>query len=304
MYTQRMQIGYVGLGKMGKNMVLRMHENGVAVTAWNRSPEPRNEVAQVGVQTIENLTNLPSKLSSPRAIWLMLPAGEVTDQAIDTLLPLLSPNDLIIDGANSYYKDTLRRKENILSHGVRFMDIGVSGGPLGAREGACLMIGGEKTDFDQLVPLFTILSAPNAYGYFGTHGTGHFAKMIHNGIEYGMMQAIAEGVAVLHGSPEFDLDLTEILRVYNNKSVIESRLIGWAHKALVEDKNLEDISSKIDHLGEGEWTIKTADEYGIEIPIIKTSLEIRKQSTKESNSFRDKMVSALRGQFGGHNVKL
>ncbi|PIZ46099.1 6-phosphogluconate dehydrogenase (decarboxylating) [candidate division WWE3 bacterium CG_4_10_14_0_2_um_filter_41_14] len=298
-----MQLGYVGLGKMGKNMVLRLHEKNVNVVAWNRSQQPREVVSHVGVTTVEHLEDLPNKLASPRIIWLMLPAGEITDNAIQTLLPHISPGDLIIDGANSYYKDTLRRKEKVLKAEVRFMDIGVSGGPEGARNGACLMIGGEKADFNTLTPLFEKLSAPDAFGYFGQHGAGHFAKMVHNGIEYGMMQAIAEGAAVLNESPEFDLDLTEIFRVYNNKSVIESRLVGWTKNALEADPKLVNISSKINHSGEGEWTVKTAREYDIEVPIIETSLDVRKQSSQNSNSFRDKVVSAMRGQFGGHDVK-
>jgi len=298
-----MQIGYIGLGKMGKNMVVRMHEKDVEVIAWNRSLGPREEASSQGVKTADTVEELISNLSIPRIVWMMLPSGEPTDDMINKVLPLLAQGDLLIDGANSNYNDTLRRKEKVLGSGVRFMDIGVSGGPSGARNGACLMVGGQKSDYDSLVPLFEKLAAPEAYGYFGPHGAGHFVKMVHNGIEYGMMQSIAEGAAVLKGSTDFNLDLAEVFRVYNNQSVITSRLVEWAKNAIRTDPELENISSKINHSGEGEWTIDAAKKYGIEVPVIEKSLKIRNESTEESNSFRDKMVSALRGQFGGHAVE-
>lgn len=297
-----MKIGYIGLGKMGKNMVLHLLEQGIEVVAWNRSPEPREEVANAGATAVEDLKSLISNLESPRIIWLMLPAGDATDEYIDKLIPLVSKGDLIIDGANSFYKDTLRRAEKLKAAGIRFMDIGVSGGPGGARTGACLMIGGQKQDFEQIKELVVAASAPKAFGYFGDIGAGHFAKMVHNGIEYGMMQAIAEGAAVLKNSG-LNHDLAEVFRVYNNRSVIESRLVEWAQEALVEDPELSEISSKINHSGEGEWTIQTAKELGIEVPVIEDSFKVRLASSQESNSFRDKVVSALRGKFGHHAVR-
>lgn len=297
-----MKIGYIGLGKMGKNMVLHLLEQDIEVVAWNRSPEPREEVANAGATAVEDLKSLISNLESPRIIWLMLPAGDATDEYIDKLIPLVSKGDLIIDGANSFYKDTLRRAEKLKAAGIRFMDIGVSGGPGGARTGACLMIGGQKQDFEQIKELVVAASAPKAFGYFGDIGAGHFAKMVHNGIEYGMMQAIAEGAAVLKNSG-LNHDLAEVFRVYNNRSVIESRLVEWAQEALVEDPELSEISSKINHSGEGEWTIQTAKELGIEVPVIEDSFKVRLASSQESNSFRDKVVSALRGKFGHHAVR-
>src|SRR3989344_2043682 len=327
-----MKIGYIGLGRMGKNMVLRLLEQGIEVVAWNRSPEPLEEVIQAGAVGAKDLENLVSSLrestlhlrgeqntpgvKSPNTpgvaknnniiIWLMLPAGEVTDEFIDKLLPLLSPGDLIIDGANSFYKDTLRRNEKITEKGIHFMDIGVSGGPGGARSGACMMIGGSKEDFDRVKEIVVAGSAPNAFGHFGKVGAGHFAKMVHNGIEYGMMEAIGEGAAILKAS-QFDFDLAEVFRVYNKRSVIESRLVGWTQEALEEDPELKEISSEIKSTGEGEWTIKTAQELGIQVPIIEDSFRVRKNSASDKEDspegFRNKIVSAQRGKFGQHEVR-
>lgn len=301
-----MKLGYIGLGKMGKNMVLRLLEKGMEVVAWNRSPEAREEVKAAGAEIVENAEDIVSKLQTPRIIWLMLPAGETTDEFIDKILPLLSPGDLLIDGANSFFKDTLSRAEKIKPTGVRFMDIGVSGGPKGARNGACLMIGGEKEDVEEIKELILAASAPDAWGHFGKVGSGHFAKMVHNGIEYGMMEAIAEGAAILKAS-DFNLDLNDVFRVYNNKSVIESRLVGWTREALEEDPELSQYSSKINHTGEGEWTVKVAKELGVDAEVIEESFEVRVESEKvdenSPNGFRNKAVSAMRGKFGGHAVK-
>ncbi len=287
-------------------MVLRLLEQGQQVVAWNRTKDDVSEVVEAGAVGAQTLEDLVSALESPRVIWLMLPAGQITDEFIDKLIPLLSPNDLIIDGANSFYKDTLQRAEKIRSTGVHFMDIGVSGGPSGARNGACMMIGGEKEDVDRVMEIVKAGSAPKAYGHFGPVGCGHFAKMVHNGIEYGMMEAIGEGAAVLKYGP-FKLDLAEIFRVYNQRSVIESRLVGWAQEALAEDSALSDTSSEIKSTGEGEWTIKTAQELGIKIPVIEDSFRVRQTSASDPDNsaegFRNKVVSAQRGKFGQHLVK-
>lgn len=301
-----MKIGYIGLGKMGKNMVLRLLEQGLEVVAWNRSPEPLEEVGVSGASKAESIEDLVSKLESPRVIWLMLPAGETTDQFVDKLIPLLNAGDLIIDGANSFYKDTLRRAEKLKEKGIHFLDIGVSGGPKGARNGACLMVGGDKGDVEKIMPIILAASAKDAWGHFGKIGAGHFAKMVHNGIEYGMMEVIAEGAAVLKSSG-MDLNLPEIFRVYNNQSVIESRLIGWTEEALKEDPDLSEYSSKINHSGEGEWTINTAKELGVEVPVIEDSFKVRLNSENDAENsaqgFRNRVVSAQRGKFGGHSVK-
>lgn len=292
---------------MGKNMVLRLLEKGIEVVAWNRSPEPRQEVKEKGATVTETVEELMSSLDTPRIIWLMLPAGEATDEIINKITPLLTRGDLVIDGANAFYKDTIRRGKAFEALGVNYMDIGVSGGPDGARNGACLMIGGSEDGYNKILPIVEAASAPNAYGHFGPLGCGHFAKMVHNGIEYGMMEAIAEGASVLKHSG-LNMDLVKVFGVYNNQSVISSRLVEWAKNALIEDAELLDISDKIAASGEGEWTVDTAKELELDVPIIEKSYQIRidsKNSTESSkNSFRNKVVSAMRGQFGHHDVKI
>ncbi len=296
-----MKIGYIGLGKMGKNMVLRLLEGGAEVVAWNRSPEPRAEVAKAGASTTETPVELVQSLESPRIIWLMLPSGAPTDEILHQIKPHLSKGDLVVDGANAYYKDSIRRGQELAEMGVRFMDIGVSGGPRGAREGACLMIGGEKGDVETLKPVIEAAAAPEGWQHLGPVGAGHFAKMVHNGIEYGMMQAIAEGAAILKQSP-YHYDLAQVFNLYNHQSVITSRLVGWAESAFKDDPELSHISSAISHTGEGAWTVDTAKELGVDVPVITESLEVRKRSSVEPENFRNKVVSALRGQFGGHAV--
>jgi 6-phosphogluconate dehydrogenase len=290
-----MQIGFVGLGKMGSGLVTRLSEHGHTVFAWNRSDHPLKNVASLP----EMVAALPS---GERIIWLMLPAGPIVDEFLTHLKPLLAPHDLVIDGGNSRYTDTVRRAHELASLEIEYMDVGVSGGPKGAREGACLMIGGSEAHYDRLHEIWEALAAPKAYGLMGTVGAGHFAKMVHNGIEYGMMQAIAEGAAVLKQSP-FQIRMADVFAIYNNRSVIESRLVGWTHEALSEDPELTAISSKIDHTGEGEWTVEAAAELGVEVPIIAESLAVRKRSSLESEDYRDKVVSAMRGKFGGHPVR-
>lgn len=290
---------------MGKNMVLRLLEQGIEVVAWNRSKDDVEEVVKSGAVEAESIEELVSKLEAPRIVWLMLPAGEVTDEYIDKVLPLLSQGDLLIDGANSYYKDTLRRAKKIKPTGVHFMDIGVSGGPGGARNGACLMVGGTAEDFEKIKPLAQAAAAPNAFAHFGPVGAGHFAKMVHNGVEYGMMEAVAEGAAILKAS-QFNFNLAQVFDLYNHRSVIESRLVEWTKQALEEDPNLDHISSKISHTGEGEWTVKTAKELGVAVPVIEGSFQVRINSENDSEDsptgFRNKVVSAMRGKFGGHKV--
>jgi 6-phosphogluconate dehydrogenase len=286
-------------------MVLHLLEQGEEIVAWNRSTEPLEEVTASGAIPAKDLEDLVAKLETPRVIWLMLPAGDVTDEFIDKLLPLLEKEDLLIDGGNSFYKDTLRRAEKIKPTGVHFMDIGTSGGPGGSRTGACLMIGGDQSDYERIKNLAAQIAAPGAYGHFGPVGSGHFAKMVHNGIEYGMMEAISEGAAILKSS-QFELNMPEIFRVYNNKSVIESRLVGWALEALKEDPELSDYSSKIGHTGEGEWTVKVAEEGEVDARVIKDSFDIRVESEKideaSPNGYRNKLTSAMRGKFGQHEV--
>lgn len=309
-----MKIGFVGLGRMGKNMVFHLLEQGIEVVAWNRSSDPLEEVKKVGAITAKDISDLVSQLPTPRVIWLMLPAGDVTDEYIDILIPLLSKGDLLIDGGNSFYKDTLKRAEKLSQKGIHFMDIGTSGGPEGARKGACLMIGGLQEDFKKVEKLCKALAAPGAYAHLGEVGSGHFAKMVHNAIENGMMESIGEGLAVLKFA-QFKYDFVKLLDLYNHHSVIESRLIGWAKNAFSEDQELSDTSSVIGSGGagtqrvkaEGDWTIDLAKQLGIEALAIEDSMKVRSESPNveenSPNGFRNKVISALRGQFGQHDVK-
>ncbi|OGE25813.1 6-phosphogluconate dehydrogenase (decarboxylating) [Candidatus Daviesbacteria bacterium RIFCSPLOWO2_02_FULL_40_8] len=298
-----MRVGYIGLGKMGRNMVLRLLEQGVEVVAWNRTQDARmDEVVQAGGVKAESLEDLVGKLPAPRIVWLMLTAGETVDEYIDQLETLLAPGDLIIDGGNSFYKDTLDRNKRLSSKSIHFMDIGTSGGPSGARNGACLMIGGEKEDFEKVEELCKLAAAPGAYAHLGEVGAGHFAKMVHNGIEYGMMEAIAEGAMILDSS-NFDFNLSQVMELYNKRSVVESRLVGWLQEAVAEDPKLQEYSSTIGHTGEGEWTIKTAKELNVDAPVIDKSFQVRVHSVHDPDNIRNRAVSAMRGKFGGHSVK-
>lgn len=297
-----MKTGYIGLGKMGKNMVLRLLEQGFEVVAWNRSPEPLKEVVEAGALGADSIEDLVSKLETPRIIWVMLPAGDTTKEYLEKLADLMDEGDLLIDGGNSYYKQTLENNKIVTAKGIHFMDVGTSGGPGGARSGACLMIGGEKEDYERALPLFKAAAAPDAYKYLGKAGSGHFVKMIHNGVEYGMMQAIAEGVAILDAS-EFDLNLIDCFDIYQHQSVITSRLVGWTLEALKEDPKLAGYSSKIGRTGEGDWTVETAKELGVEIPVIEDSVRVRMESENQPDNIRNRAVSAMRGKFGHHEVK-
>ncbi len=298
-----MQIGYIGLGKMGQNMVLRLLEKGHNVVAWNRSPEPGKVVAKAGATVVPNLDALVEQVKKPRVIWLMLPAGDITEQYIQTLIPLLQPGDTLIDGANSLYKDSQRRGKLLHDeYGIHFLDVGVSGGPGGARNGACLMIGGEAKTYAHLQPLFEDIASEDAYQFFPGYGAGHFVKMVHNGIEYGMMQAIAEGFAVMKAS-EYDLDLGKVADIYQHRSVIESRLVGWAQSGFKRfGQDLEEVTPTIAHTGEGEWTVHAAKELGIPVPIIEGSFRFRVESAKNP-AYTNKVVSMLRHEFGGHATK-
>ncbi|MFA5932892.1 MAG: decarboxylating 6-phosphogluconate dehydrogenase [Microgenomates group bacterium] len=308
-----MKIGYIGLGRMGKNMVFRLLEQGIDIVAWNRSPEPVAEVAKKGAVPTKSIDDLISKLKTPRIIWVMVTAGEVVDEIVNTLAEKLSPGDLVIDGGNSFYKDTLKRNKVLAKKGIHFMDIGTSGGPGGARAGACLMIGGEKEDFEKIKKLAKAAAAPSAYQYLGPIGSGHFAKMVHNAIEYGMMESIGEGLSILKFSP-FKYDFNKVLDIYMHRSVVESRLVNWAWDAFKEDPNLSNISSSIGSGGSGkrvpgeaDWTVDVARKMGIDVPAMKSAIKVRENSHKDAEKspegFRNKVISAMRGQFGQHDVK-
>ena len=296
-----MKIGYIGLGKMGYNMVERLLEKGYEVVVFDQHAETVSEISKKGASGVATIANLVEALPSPRVVWLMVP-HEAVDGVIHDLQELLSPEDTLIDGGNSLYTESIRHSQDFFSKKIHFLDAGISGGPKGARNGACVMVGGERAVYDSLVHLFTDIAANDAVMYTGSAGSGHFVKMVHNGVEYGMMQAIGEGFTVLKNAP-FPLDLTQIATLYNKGSVIESRLIGWLHDALVTYGNdLEKISGSVNQSGEGEWAVKTAEKLHINVPIIKDSVVFRSAS-QLNPSFTGKIVSAIRGEFGGHSVE-
>jgi 6-phosphogluconate dehydrogenase len=298
------RLGYIGLGKMGFNMVERLLGKGYEVVVFDKNEEPMKNISRLGAKSADSLESLVSALATPRLIWLMIP---YQDQAVDALLKTLTPflqrGDTVIDGGNSLYKDSIRRSEELKEKGIGFLDAGVSGGPHGARNGACIMVGGEREVFEKYEDLFKDLSVENGYGYMGKSGTGHFVKMVHNGIEYGMMQALAEGFAVIKAS-SFNLDLTRIAGLYNHKSVIESRLIGWLKDAFEKyGEDLNEISGAVSHSGEGIWMVEEAKRVGVPVPIIEGALNFRMESLNNL-SYTGQILSALRNQFGGHEVKL
>ena len=298
------EIGIIGLGKMGGNMARRLREIGWNVTGYNRSPTVTKQLETEGITGAYTLPDFIAKLSTPRIIWLSLPAGDTIDEILfgaNGIARLLQKDDLVIDGGNSFYKDAIPRAEKLKRRGIKFIDVGFSGGPSGARNGASLMIGGKKSDFKQYEQLFADCSIPNGYQFFNGVGAGHFVKMIHNGIEYGMMQAIAEGFAVMKQS-KFNLDLSRVADIYNHGSVIESKLMGWLKNAFtIYGDNFENVSGSVNHTGEGAWTVKTADELGVQTKIIENALQFRIDSGKNP-SYTGKILSALRGQFGGHSI--
>jgi len=297
-----MKLGYIGLGKMGYGMVERLLERGHEVVANNRSKDSIDKLKARGVVPAYTISELVEKMEQPRTIWIMVPHKAV-DDVLNELTPLLSPGDTIIDGGNSPYTETIRRSKEISEKGILFMDVGVSGGPNGARNGACMMVGGDEMLFNNLNSIFRDLCVQDGFQYVGGHGAGHYVKMVHNGIEYGMMQAIAEGFNLMKKSSEFNFDLKKISNVYNHGSVIESKLIGWLNKAYQENgDDLIGISGEVSHSGEGQWTVETAKRENAPIKNIEQSLQFRIDS-QGNPTYAGQVVSALRNQFGGHDVK-
>jgi 6-phosphogluconate dehydrogenase len=296
-----MKLGYVGLGKMGMNMVARLIEKGHQVAAFDRSAPARTDAAAAGAAAADSLSALVAALPPPRLVWIMVP-HQAVDAVLGELAPLLAPGDTVIDGGNSPYRESIRRAGELEAKEIAFLDAGVSGGPSGARNGACIMVGGPETAYRKLEPLFADLAVDGGYGRMGRAGAGHFVKMVHNGIEYGMMQALAEGFAVLQASP-FGLDLLRIAEVYNHRSVIESRLVGWLKDAYARSgAGLEGVSGTAAQSGEGRWTVDAAKELGISTPVIEDALRFRLASA-DHPSYTGKIISALRHEFGGHAMQ-
>ncbi|MBW2095258.1 MAG: decarboxylating 6-phosphogluconate dehydrogenase [Deltaproteobacteria bacterium] len=298
-----MQVAMIGLGRMGMNMARRLLKKGHEVVAYNRTVKKTEELAGEGATAAYALEELPGLLQSPRAVWMMLPAGPAVDDHLDRLLGILSPGDIIIDGGNSFYKDDLRRAGISREAGFRYVDAGVSGGIWGLQEGYCLMVGGPRDAYDHLEPLFRSLAPEEGYLYCGESGAGHFVKMIHNGIEYAMMQAYAEGFELIEASSYGkDLAYDHLCHVWNRGSVIRSWLLELAERAFSADPGLSEIQGYVEDSGEGRWTVEHAVEAAVSSPVIALSLFERFRSRKE-NTFSNRVLAALRREFGGHAVK-
>jgi len=296
-----MQLGFIGLGRMGGNMVKRLLQGGHQIVAYNRSPGPTREVEALGATAAFSLEELVKKLPAPRSVWVMVPSGKATTENISTLANLLSAGDTIIEGGNSHYKDDAANAAMLKQKGIHYLDAGTSGGIWGLKIGYCMMVGGDREVFTKHEPIFKTLAPENGYGYMGGPGAGHYVKMIHNGIEYGMMQAYAEGFELMQKS-DFKLDLPFIANMWMQGSVVRSWLLELAASALSKDPQLAKIQGYVEDSGEGRWTILDAIEKDVPAPVITQSLYTRFRS-RQSESFGEKVLAALRNEFGGHAVK-
>jgi 6-phosphogluconate dehydrogenase len=296
-----MQIGFVGLGKMGGFMVEKLALDGHTPVGFDLSPDTRALINAKNIKTVDSIDKLIDSLESPKIIWLMIPAGKPVDNAVDELKSKLSPGDIVIDGGNSFYKDSLRHYNILKEAGINFLDVGTSGGIWGLEIGYCVMIGGDKNIYEHCEPIFRSLAPEKGYIYIGSSGSGHFVKMIHNGIEYGLMQAYAEGFEIMHAS-DYNVDLPAVADLWGKGSVVRSWLLELLHNALKDDKHLSSIKGFVEDSGEGRWTVAEAIEKSIPAPVITSSLMARFRSRQEE-SYGAKILAALRHQFGGHSLK-
>jgi 6-phosphogluconate dehydrogenase len=294
-----MKIGMVGLGRMGANMSLRLIQHGHEVVAWDRNEESVKGVTSEGAQGVSTLEDLVKALEPPRAVWLMLPSGDPTESTIGQLGDLLDSGDTIIDGGNSNFRFAMEDAEKLGGRAIEFIDAGVSGGVWGLKEGYCLMVGGNPDPVKRLEPIFTALAPENGYAHVGPVGAGHFVKMVHNGIEYGLLEAYAEGFALMHAADEFDLNLEQIAEVWRYGSVVRSWLLDLTALALANETEFEKIRGFVEDSGEGRWTVEEAVSRGVSAPVLTISL-FERFASRTPDSFAAKIVAALRNQFGGH----
>ena len=299
-----MELGMVGLGRMGGNMALRLSKGGHDVVGYDPNQQVVQDYVKQGISGASSLEDLVGKLSAPRAVWSMVPSGEVTETTVNRLGELLSPGDTVIDGGNSYYKDSVRRAAVLKEKGIYFLDSGTSGGIWGVTEGYSLMVGGDSDAFNRLEPVLQTLApaADKGYGRVGPAGAGHFVKMVHNGIEYGMMQAYAEGFEIMEAKKEFDLDMASIAEIWRYGSVVRSWLLDLTAAALQEEPDLSSLQAYVDDSGEGRWTVQESVDLAVPAPVISASLQARFRSRQE-NSFGARLLAAMRNQFGGHAVR-
>ena len=299
-----MELGMIGLGRMGGNMAQRLLSGGHRVVGYDPNEQAARAVEQKGAAAASSIQDLVERLKVPRAVWVMVPAGDPTEKTINTVADALSPGDTIIDGGNANYKDSMRRGATLTKRGLSFLDVGTSGGIWGLTEGYSLMIGGDSEAFRRLEPIFqTLAPAPDkGYAYVGPAGAGHFVKMVHNGIEYGLMQAYAEGFELMEAKREFDLDLAQIAEIWRYGSVVRSWLLDLTAAALHEDEKLQGIQAYVEDSGEGRWTLEESIELAVPVPVIAASLQARFRS-RQDQPFGAKLLAAMRNQFGGHAIK-
>jgi len=296
-----MRIGFVGLGRMGANMVRRLVRDGHEVVAFNRSPEKTREIMTEGADGAFTLAELVGKLAAPRAVWVMVPAGDATEAMIGELMGLLEPGDTIVDGGNTNFHDDVRRHAIVGEKGLRYVDAGTSGGIWGLQVGYCLMVGGDREAVAPLEPIFRSLAPADGYAHVGGPGAGHYVKMVHNGIEYGLMQAYAEGFEIMHAS-DYDLDLAQVSGIWRYGSVVRSWLLDLLHDAISKNPDFTGIKDWVADSGEGRWTVQEAIDRDVPAPIITLSLQARFRS-RQDESYGAKVLAALRNEFGGHAVK-
>jgi 6-phosphogluconate dehydrogenase len=297
-----MRVAMIGLGKMGGNMTARLLERRHEVVAYDRTPDAVSRATALGARGAADLASVVTQLEAPRVIWIMVPAGAPVDETIDALVPRLSKGDVIIDGGNSRFHDTLRRARALGERGIEFVDAGTSGGIWGKENGYCLMVGGSARAVKICEPLFTALAQEGGYAHVGPSGAGHYVKMVHNGIEYALLQGYAEGFEILHASKDFKLDLHQIAAVWNHGSVVRSWLNELAERAFARDASLSALRGYVEDSGEGRWTVQEATDLDVPAPVIALSLIMRLRSRQE-DSFGAKVIAALRNEFGGHAVK-
>jgi len=296
-----MELGFVGLGKMGLNMVTRLRRGGHRIVAFDRAFQAVARAEEVGADGADSLADLVAKLTAPRAVWIMVPAGAPTESTVTSLGELLSDGDVIIDGGNTNFQDDVRRATALKARGISYIDAGTSGGIWGLQEGYCLMVGGEAAACQRLEPIFHTLAPPNGYLRVGESGAGHYVKMIHNGIEYGLMQAYAEGFELMHAS-EYHIDIAKVASLWMQGSVVRSWLLELTARALAEDPDLAKLEGYVEDSGEGRWTLGEAIAHSVPMPVLTAALFTRFRS-RQDNPFAERLLAALRQQFGGHAVK-
>ena len=299
-----MELGMVGLGRMGGNMAERLRRHGHQIVGYDRDPDASRAALQGGLNVAPSLEGLVAELAAPRTVWLMVPSGAPTEASVSALTQILERGDVLVDGGNSNYKDTLRRSADLQRHGIELVDVGTSGGIWGLAEGYCLMVGGSQPAFKRLEPILQGLTAApdQGYGHMGPSGSGHFVKMVHNAVEYGLMEAYAEGFELLRAKDQFNLNLAQISQVWRSGSVIRSWLLDITAEILKEDSNLGAIQAFVEDTGEGRWAVAESVELAVPLPVISASLQARFRS-RQDQPYGARLLAAMRRKFGGHSVR-